>query len=265
MRNSISCILLVFLLLFNVSCAKTEAYYQTGKFEKTVQNVDSKATPTKQDYYYKIKSLAELGRPQEARESVLLYLLMADENDDRSFVTDLFVDLQFSDVLNILILKPTDGLKSRIALYKSYTALGDTAQAVETANLLTENLNFRDFCTLIVNYPCSSEYNVKIFKAWLENLLDADMLSFTELLQRFVTSEIITEESAKDVINLCDTAMKDERFKNEPLLMSKLYKISGLALEKLHDRRNSSFYYREALILNPQDPELIELTKGTAK
>lgn len=262
MKHRLSCILLVFLLICTVSCAKAESYYQTGKFEKTVQNVDSKSTPTKQDYYYKIKSLAELGRPEEARESVLLYLLMAKENDDRSFVTDLFVDLQFSDVLNILILKPSDGLKSRIALYKSYTALGETAKALETANLLTENLNFRDFCTLIVNYPCSSDYNIKIFKAWRENLLDADILSFTDLLQKFATSDFISEESAKEVINICDSATKDERFANEPLLLSKLYKITGLTLEKLHDRRNSSFYYRQALILNPQDAELIELTKG---
>ncbi len=262
MKHTISCILLVFLLLCGVYCSKAESYFQTGKFEKTVQNVDSKATPTKEDYYYKIKSLAELGRPEEARESVLLYLLMANEKDDRSFATDLFVDLQFSDVLNILILKPEDGLKSRIALYKSYTALGETSKAIETANLLTENLNFRDFCTLIVNFPCSSDYNTNIFKAWQENLLDADILSFTELLQKFAVSDLITEESAKEVINICDAAMKDERFAREPLLMSKLFKISGLALERLHDRHNSSFYYREALILNPQDPELIELTKG---
>ena len=58
MKYKLSCILLVFLLFFTVSCAKAESYYQTGQLEKTVENVDSKATPTKQDYYYKIKSLA---------------------------------------------------------------------------------------------------------------------------------------------------------------------------------------------------------------
>ncbi len=189
---------------------------------------------------------------------------MAQENDERDFATDLFIDLGFSDVLNILILKPSDGLKARITLYKSYTALGDTAKAIETANLLTENLNFRDFCTLLVNYPCSAEYNVKIFRAWRENLLDADILVFTDLLQKFIKSEIITEEAAKEIINICELTMKDSRFENEMLLKTKLYKIAGFALEKLHDKYNSSVYFHEALILNPQDTELADILKGNS-
>lgn len=262
MKKTVFCILLVFFAFCAVSCRKSESYFSTGKFEKTVQNVDSKATPSKQDYYYKIKSLTELGRPEEARESVLLYLLMAQENDEREFATDLFIDLGFSDVLNILILKPSDGLKAKITLYKSYTALGETSKAIEMANLLTENLTFRDFCTLLVNFPCSADYNIRIFRAWRENLLDADILVFTDLLQKFTVSDIINEDAAKDIINICEHAMKDSRFENEPLLMSKLYKISALALEELHDKYNSSVYFNEALKLNPQDPELIELAKG---
>ena len=249
------CLLFVFLSLF-VSCNKVENYYRTGKYEQAVEAADSLTKPRKYDYLYKAKALVELGRKEEAKESILLYLMMVEETDDRSFATDLFVDLNFSDVLNILILRPEDGVKQRIALYKSYAALGETDQAISILNLLTQDLTFADFATLIVNFPCSSDYNATIFQAWQQNLNDTDIALFTELIVRFARQENVTENASQILIKTAELAMADERFKYNNVLLSRLYKASAYALENIHDTYNSSIYLEEAKRLNPADPEL---------
>lgn len=249
--------LLVFLSALMISCNKTENYYRAGKYGKAVETADSLTNPSKFDYLYKAKALVELNRKEEARDSILLYLLMVEPEDEREFATDLFVDLEFSDVLNVLILQPEDGIKQRIALYKSYTALGETDQAIQVVNLLTQDLTFRDFATLITNFPCSYDYNASIFQAWQQNLNDADISDFSNLLVRFSKDADITENAAKILIKTAELAMSDERFASNNLLLSRLYKASGLALEKIHDNYNASIYLTEASRLNPQDPELI--------
>ena len=249
------CLLFVLLTLF-VSCNKVENYYRTGKYELAVQTADSLSKPKKYDYLYKAKSLVELGRKGEAKESILLYLLMVEDTDDRSFATDLFVDLNFSDVLNILILRPEDGIKQRIALYKSFAALGETDQAIAILNLLTQDLTFADFTTLIVNFPCSSDYNATIFQAWQQNLNDSDISLFSELIVRFSKYDNITENASQIIIKTAELAMSDERFRFNNVLLSRLYKASSNALENLHDTYNASIYLEEAKRLNPSDPEL---------
>ena len=257
MKKSFFTIFLLFVLLtVLVSCNKVENYYRTGKYELAVQTADSLSKPKKYDYLYKAKALVELGRKEDAKESILLYLLMVEDTDERSFATDLFVDLNFSDVLNILILKPEDGVKQRIALYKSYTALGETDQAITILNLLTQDLTFADFTTLIVNFPCSSDYNATIFQAWQQNLNDTEVALFTELLVRFSKYEKSTENASQIVIKTAELAMSDERIKYNNVLLSRLYKASSFALENLHDTYNASIYFEEAKRLNPVDPEL---------
>ena len=250
-------ILLVFLSLSFVSCNRTENYYRAGKYAKAIETADKITNPGKTDYLYKAKALVELNRQEEARESILLYLLMVEPEDEREFASDLFVDLGFSDVLNILILSPDDGVKQRIAIYKSYTALGDTEHAINTLNLLTKDLSFRDFATLITNFPCSYDYNATIFQAWQQNLNDSDISDFSNLLVQFSKEEDITENAAQILIKTAELAMSDDRFATNNLLLSRLYKASGFALEKIYDTYNANIYLTEASRLNPQDPELM--------
>lgn len=257
MKKSVFTICLLFVLLtLLVSCNKVENYYRTGKYELAVETADALTNPKKYDYLYKAKSLVELGRKEDARECILLYLLMVEDTDDRSFATDLFVDLSFSDVLNILILRPEDGIKQRIVLYKSFAALGETEQAINILNLLTQDLTFADFATLITNYPCSSDYNATIFQAWQQNLNDSDLALFTDLIVRFAKLDDITENASQIIIKTAELAMSDERYKYNNMLLSRLYKASAFALENIHDTYNASKYYEEAKRLNPSDPEL---------
>ena len=260
--NRFGIILLFLSLLLFTSCNRSQSYYRSGRYEKALEAVEKKESPGKGDYLIKAQSLVKLGRPDEARESILLYLIMTDEDDDREFATDLFVDLNFSDILNILLLKPEDGIKPQIALYKSYTALGETQSALEILELLTKTLNFRDFTTLIVNFPCSADYNALIFQAWQQNMNEDDISAFASLFLEFSNYSGLTEDASKSLISTGEAAINSKLFSQNPILLSRIHKAVGFALASLHDIYNANRYFSEALRLDPTDQELAEIMKG---
>lgn len=247
-------ILIILLLFLFCSCNKTESYYHTGRYEQVLKSLEDKTVLSKSDYLYKIKALIKLGKKNESKESVLLYLLMATDKDEREFATDLFVDLNFSDTLNVLLLRPDDGLKARITLYKSFVLTEDYESALQMLDYLSEDLSFSEFSTLIVNYPASAEYNLTIFNAWYDNITDFDYDVFSSLLLKFSSSEILNENSAKELVNLSERIIKNGL--NDNLILSRFYQISGNALVILHDSYNSMLYYKESLKYNPDNQEL---------
>ena len=251
--------MIVFCFFLLSSCNKAESYFNTGRYEKVLDTVEHKKILSKTDYLYYAKSLVKLGRKEEARESILLYLLMATETDERDFATDLFVDLNFSDTLNVLLLKPADGTKQQIALYKSYVALEDVNSALAVLDFLSESMSFPDFVSLIVRYTASDNYNLMIFNTWYENIYDSEFEDFSLLLSEFSENENLSEQVLKDLIELTEKVIKNEIPQKDEQIMSSLYYVLGNVLTGLHDNHNASVYYKEALRLNPENEKLIQL------
>ncbi|MCQ2398215.1 MAG: hypothetical protein MJ052_02800 [Sphaerochaetaceae bacterium] len=123
------------------------------------------------------------------RENVIRYLLTADSYSPRQPAADFAVNYGLSDLLNILLLLPTDGTAQQITLYKSYLKLDKTEEAkVILSDYLSESLSIEDFASLVCNYPLSSQYVTSFFVAWSHNILPEEISSFKILAKKFVES-----------------------------------------------------------------------------
>lgn len=260
LKKFCTAVLLVFCLLLITSCNKAERAYNSGKYQQALDILDSKENPGKEDYLLKAKTLNSMGRKEEARESILLYMILADSSDEREFASNLFIDLKFSDVLNVLLLRPTDGIKAQITIYKSYANMGDYDRAkVILSDYLSENLTVAEFITLIVNYPVESDYIVAFLSAWLPNLNTEQKTLYLELLHTFSEYEDLSEESVIEGVDITDKMLMDSFYTSDNIRHSEIYKIRARFLTRIFDVQDAQICYEKAYELNPEDPQLKEL------
>lgn len=264
MKLKIFCtaVLLVFCLLLFTSCNKAERAYNSGRYQQALEILDSKQNPGKEDYLLKAKTLNSMGRQEEARESILLYMILADSSDEREFASNLFIDLRFSDVLNVLLLRPSDGIKAQITLYKSYASMEDYDRAkVILSDYLSTNLSVEEFITLIVNYPVEPDYVVAFLTAWLPNLNIEQKALYLELLQTFSEYENLTENSVLEGVDITDKMLLDGYYTSDNARHSAIYKIRARFLTRIFDVQDADLCYRKAYSLNPDDPQLKDMFK----
>ncbi|MCR4676507.1 MAG: hypothetical protein K5634_04685 [Sphaerochaetaceae bacterium] len=253
-------VLLVFSLSVLVSCNKAESAYNSGKYQQALELVEKIENPGKSDYLLKAKILNAMGRQEDARESILLYMILADDSDEREFAANMFIDLKFSDVLNALLLEPKDGVKAQITIYKAYANMGDYERAKSIlADYLSTALSVSDFITLVVNYPVEPDYVVAFLTAWQANLSDNDRDHYLELMNTFSTYENLTEESIIEAIEITDKMLADEFYSSDNIKLSKVYRIRARLLTGIYDIQDAAICLEEAYRLNPEDEELKEI------
>ncbi len=189
-------------------------------------------------------------------------MILADSSDEREFASNLFIDLRFSDVLNVLLLRPSDGIKAQITLYKSYASMGDYDRAKGIlSDYLSTNLSVEEFITLIVNYPVEPDYVVAFLTAWLPNLSIEQKALYLDLLQSFSEYENLTEHSVLEGVDITDKMLLDGYYTSENSRHSAIYKIRARFLTRIFDNQDADICYRKAYSLNPEDPQLKEMFK----
>lgn len=250
-------IYLLFFILLLSSCSNSYSLYKKNNYEQAIALASMEKNPSVKDYFAKAMSYVALGRKEEAKESSLIYLLMSDDNQNRPFIADIFVDLKFSDYLNVLALRPTDGLKAQITLYKSYLNFKQPENAKNIVTYyLQNNLNIADLLTLLVNYPLDVDFIAERFVNWSNSLNNQDLSEFLELLLQFSKLSLINENCAKIMVQL--TSKLDSLTNND---LCNCYWIIGNALNTLKDPTNAKKYWKAAYNLNPQNTELQKLVK----
>lgn len=213
---------------------------------------------TAKDYYRQIQISQQINDEISLKDNVLLYMLSYNERNDaqtRDEVVRLYCGYSHSDTLNTYLLRSSDVLEGRITLYRSYAALGqyqNASEIIETG--IRGYLPTKDLLTLMINYPISSDYTFSYFTQWQSILRESDYDDFTLLLEKFVRTDV-SEKTLKDIFDLAEDLSKEEYFSNNTMMLSRVYKIMAVSLEKLHDNYNSNLYWKTVLNLNPQDNE----------
>lgn len=253
--------ILLFCFLLLVSCSNAKTYFEEGNYTKTLELLKEKKGLTKDDYLMKIHSYVNLGRTEEARESIMLYLLMTDDTDEREFAVNLYTEMDFPDILNILILKDSDGLKAQILKYISFANLKQYDEAKQLlSDYLASELSIDQFATLLVAHPIDINYTFSFFNAWFNTLAESEKASYFSFFFYFAKSDI-TEDVAKLCLDLCNKFDEDSYFRNSNVNKALLYKVKGNLCEKLFDTFNAKNYYLESYHLNPNDVEVIDKVK----
>lgn len=252
--------ILIYLLFFSfllVSCENAQSSYEKGDYHHVLELLNRKTSLTKDDYLLKIKAYVNLGQYEESKDSVMLYLLMANDSDaERSTVVDLFMDLDFSDVLNILILKDSDGLEAQIRRYISYVNLNDLESAKRIlSDYLSSQLSINDFATLLVAYPLESEYVTSFFKAWYKTCTNEEKRLYYSLFF-YYTKTNISEDAARECLELTSAFDNDNFFKDSQINSALLYKCKGYLYEKISDIDNALINFTKSYSLNPEDIEV---------
>lgn len=249
--------LFVFCLLL-CSCTNVQKQYDKGNYKTVIDTVAKKTSPSQNDLLLQTKSYVNLGDENKALESALLYLLAYDGKDEqgRAYAVKVFLDTDTSDRVAVLVLDRNDGIDARIALFKAYSNLGDEENARQILDLLSSEMVFSDYMTLLLENPVSDDYILEVFTAWYANMEETDREPFLSYLARFSSEISITETVAWKFLSLTDVLMADEFYNSDDKRLSAVLKIKGNILESLFDKVNARIYWSQAYNLNPDDEEL---------
>ncbi|MBR2281517.1 MAG: hypothetical protein IJ863_02715, partial [Spirochaetales bacterium] len=93
-------------LLALASCSNVERSYNKGDYRAVISKLNRKQNLTADDYLLKARSFLAMGRGDQAMESLVLYLLLAEEpsDSDRAFAIENFMAYNRSDRLSVLML-----------------------------------------------------------------------------------------------------------------------------------------------------------------
>lgn len=184
----------LFLILLLVSCSNYGSLYNKN-YEKGVDILDSKKNIDKKDLLLKIKSLYAQNKIDEIRDTVVLYLFMASEYDERELPVDIFINMNFSDNLNVLILKETDSFQAQQVLFKSLYNLGQYDRAKNVLfNCLAGRLSVEQFTRILIRYPMDKDFIVDYFISWFKLISKREIDLFSELFNNFLSSVSLTNE-----------------------------------------------------------------------
>lgn len=247
----ITILLLFFISITLISCNNAQAMFDKGSYEEALFALNSKRVLSKNNHLLKIKTLVNLGRSSEARESTLLYLLMADSGDERTLPVQLFTELGYSDALNILILKPSDGVKAQTVLFKSYFNMGQYENAFNLLNdYMSSGLSISQYLRILIDYPCNIPFTFEIFDSWYDLLTTEEIDEYLSLFSEFVKLNI-SEETASECLQLISSMENNEMFNSNNKILSEVYKIKSDICYILHDYFNGNLYYQQFLKLRP--------------
>lgn len=234
-------------LFFLPSCTNPKDFYSSAQYQYASDAVDQLRNPTVDDYYIKLKSLLELGKKDEAKESLAIFMLLSEDPVKREEVSHFFIEAGFSDELNVSLLRPDDSLESLITIYKSYINLKDFYNAKLMLNdHIKSKLSDSEFNTLIINYPVDSDYIITMLSIWQTTLTQDDKDTYLLLLSRFSKLEDLTESSCKVCVDITTRLENDEYYNTKPDKMTVLYTLKADILSELHDNYNSNIYRKLA-------------------
>ncbi len=245
----ISILLLFFVSFTLISCNNAQALYDKGSYEEALSALNSKKVLSKSNHLLKIKTLVNLGRNEEARESSLLYLLMAESTDERTLPVKLFTELGYSDPLNILVLKPSDGVRAQTVLFKSYFNMGQYDNAFNLLNdYMASDLSISQYIRILIDYPCNIPFTFEIFDSWYELLNKEDIDEYLDLFSDFIALNL-ADDITSECLQLISSIENNDMFYSDNKILSKVYKIKGDICCKLHDYYNGNLYYQKSLKL----------------
>lgn len=255
--NNCFIILLFVFIASLVSCNNVQDLYDKGSYQRALDKLDAKKNLSKDDYLIKVKSLYKLNRQSEAKESLMLYLLMASDNNiDRPFLIKLFLDIGYTDALNILLLKPEDGFKAQLALFTSYYNLKQYDKALDILSKhISEKLTISEYLALLIKYPINDQYTLNFFDAWLDILNIDEVYSYLQFFREFIESDK-SDEILKKAFDFTDKILESEYIKDDPECMALVYKYKGMICEKLFDYYNAKQFYSYSVKLYPFDYEV---------
>ena len=246
------------LIAITTSCSNIQKLYDKGNYRQVIEKVEKMSSPTQSDLLLQTRSYINLGHEEKALESVLVYLLSDDGRDaeGRAFAVSIFLDTNTSDRLATMVLDKDDGLRARMTLYQAYVRQGDYANAETMLKMLSTELDFVRYVSLILDTPISDERILDIFTAWYSGIEESELDSFLALLARFSSEIPITETVAKKFLSLTDVLMMNEYYSSDNICLSTILKVKGNILESLFDKVNARIYWSQAYKLNPDDEEL---------
>lgn len=249
---------LLSLVIVSTSCTNVQKLYDKGNYQAVVDKVEKMSSPSQSDLLLQARSFINLGEENKALESVLIYLLSYDGKDEqgRAFAVSIFLDTNTSDRIATLVLDPDDGLEAQKTLYRSYVRQGDYENAEKILKILSTEMDFSQYMSLILEAPISDERILDIFTAWYASLEESERDVFLSLLARFSSEIAISENVAKRFLSLTDILMANEYYSSDNLCLSTILKIKGNILESLFDKVNARIYWSQAYRLNPDDEEL---------
>ena len=259
-KKSYFLIFLLFIISAFISCSNSRTYFEKGDYKKVVEILDEKKVLSKEDHLLRIKSLYNLGKTEEAKENIMLYLLMCNNEDERSLPVQLFLDLGYSDTLNILILKTSDGIKAQTTLFKSYFNLNQFDKALNILNeYLASNLSLVQYLDILIEYPCDNSYTTELLYSWCEIITDDELFDYLTLFERFINLNL-NDDIALKCFNTI-SMLENNNSISDTILLAKINEIKGDLCYKLHDLYNGNLYYQRSLKLNPKNNSVLNKIK----
>lgn len=245
-------------LLLLASCSNAEAAYNKGNFQTVINRINRKQNPTADDYLLKAKSYIAMGKGNQAIESLVLYLSLAEEpsSEDRAFAVENFMAYNTSDRLSVLILDTSDGIEAQKVLYKAHVARGEMDEAKTLLVSLDASLSRSEYLDLMLGSPVDADYMLASLTGWYSSIEEAEKTAFLSYVVRFSSEITMSEAVAKQFLSLTDILMEDTYFLEDDIRLSALLKTKGNILEKLYDKVNAKIYWTQAYRLNPNDAEL---------
>ncbi len=245
-------------LLTLSSCSNAQTLYSKGHYQAAINKINRTANPTVDDHLLKARSYVAMGSGDKAMESLLLYLLLAENPSaqDRAFTVSNFIKYNVSDRLSTLVLAPTDGLEAQKVLYRAHVALSERDDARSILASLSRQLDARQCMDLMFENPVDADYMLASLTSWYSSIDESEKTDFLQFVGRFSSEIQMSEAVAKQFLSLTDILMEDPFFTEDDIRLSVLLKTKGNILEKLYDKVNARIYWSQAYRLNPDDPEL---------
>lgn len=259
-----SLFIFLFSFLFLCSCTSAEENYKKGNYEASLKTLEKKKNLDLDEYLLKANCLLALDKKEEALKYYMLFLLLSDNTNsntssDRQEALSNFILLNKSDYLTALIVSPNDGFDAKISLYKAYSRLKRTNDAIEILEILKNEMTYENLISLAIETPLDGTYIANLFSLWQANIESIeDKQAILELLLQYTETLEVSEEASRKLLETTDLLIGDSYYVNDNILLSKLLRIKGNILEKLYDRVNARIYWSQALKLNPQDTVLEE-------
>ena len=184
-----------------VSCDNAQNFYKKGAYIRALETLNSKKNLSKSDLLIKIKSLNALGRHSEVHDSVLSYLFMSNRDDERETAVRYFVNYNTSDMLNILLLLPSDGYDADTVLFKSFYNLKMYNEAkIILTEYLSAYLSLQDFVKVLIKYRIDDPYTLDFFKSWFQIVTEEEYEAYSQLLYSFCALPL-EETLKKETLN----------------------------------------------------------------
>ncbi len=245
-------------LVLLASCSNAEKSFEKGNYQAVINKIDRKKTPTADEYLLKARSYISMGKGEQAMESLLMFLLIAENPtaEDRAFAVENFMAYNTSDRLTIMVIDAKDGIEAQKVLYRAHVSRAEMDEAKALLAGLSASLTKTDYMDLMLDSPIDADYMLASITSWYSSIEESEKEAFLSYVVRFSSEITMSETVAKQFLSLTDLLMEDSYFLEDDIRLSALLKTKGNILEKLYDKVNAKIYWTQAYRLNPSDAEL---------